>query len=120
MPFILSYPTVMNSFAEFWPYYVAEHSRRGTRALHFIGTSIGTALAVALAANGKWLWLPVAFVPGYAAAWAGHFFIEHNRPATFQHPLWSLMGDYKMMAFMLSGRMEEEVRRCSAHQKARS
>jgi hypothetical protein len=50
-------------------------------------------------------------VPGYAAAWAGHFFVEHNRPATFKHPLWSLAGDYKMVALMLAGRMDEEVAR---------
>jgi len=91
----------MKTFAEFWPFYVREHSRAGTRALHLAGTLTGTALLVAL-------------VPGYAAAWAGHFFVEHNRPATFKHPLWSLAGDYKMVALMLAGRMNEEVERAHA------
>jgi hypothetical protein len=36
------------SFAEFWPYYVSEHSRPVTRLLHLIGTSAGLALLVYL------------------------------------------------------------------------
>jgi hypothetical protein len=101
----------MRSFEEFWPFYVREHSRPATRSLHAAGTLTGTALFVALAATGRWRWLPLALVPGYAAAWAGHFFVEHNRPATFKHPLWSLMGDYKMVALMLAGRMDGEAAR---------
>ncbi len=104
----------MKTFAEFWPFYVREHSRPGTRALHAVGTLTGTALLVGLAATGRWRWLPVAFVPGYAAAWIGHFFVEHNRPATFKHPLWSFVGDYKMVALMLAGRMNDEVARAHA------
>lgn len=101
----------MKSFAEFWPYYVTEHSRPATRALHAVGTIAGVGCAVALAARGKWRLLPLAFIPGYAAAWAGHFFVERNRPATFEHPLWSFVADYKMIGLMLAGRMGEEVER---------
>jgi hypothetical protein len=104
----------MRTFAEFWPFYVREHSRPATRALHAAGTLAGTALLVGLAATGRWRWLPLALVPGYAAAWAGHFLVEHNRPATFRHPLWSLAGDYKMCALMLAGRMDAEVERAHA------
>ena len=108
----------MKTFGEFWPFYVREHSRPTTRALHAAGTITGTALFVALAATGRWRWLPFALVPGYAAAWVGHFLVEHNRPATFKHPLWSLAGDYKMVALMLAGRMDEEVVRAHAVQTA--
>ena len=101
----------LNSFAEFWPYYVNEHSQPATRALHAAGTITSTALALTLLARGKWRWLPLALVPGYAAAWAGHYLVEHNRPATFKHPLWSFLADYKMVGLMLAGRMEEEVAR---------
>lgn len=104
----------MKTFAEFWPFYVREHSRPATRALHAAGTLTATALVVALAATGRWRWLPLALVPGYAAAWVSHFFVEHNRPATFKHPLWSLAGDYKMVALMLAGRMDAEVARAHA------
>jgi hypothetical protein len=101
----------MNSFQEFWPYYVAEHSKPVNRALHFVGTVTATGCLIALIAMGKWYFFPLAFVPGYAAAWVGHFFIEHNRPATFKHPLWSFISDYKMVFFMLSGRMKTEIER---------
>ena len=104
----------MRTFAEFWPFYVMEHSRPWTRLLHAAGTMTSTALLVALVATGRWAWLPLALVVGYGAAWVGHFFVEKNRPATFKHPLWSFMADYKMVALMLAGRMNEEVERARA------
>ncbi len=96
----------LKSFADFWPHYLAEHSHPGTRLLHAAGTLVSTGLAVALLATGRWRWLPAALAAGYAAAWFGHFFIEHNRPATFKHPLWSFAADYKMVALMLTGKMK--------------
>ena len=98
-----------NSFAEFWPHYVSEHSRRGTRLLHLIGTTIGIATIVYFIATGRWWLFPLALIPGYGAAWIGHFFIENNKPATFQHPLWSFMADYKMIWMMLTGKIGAEV-----------
>lgn len=102
-----------HSFADFWPHYVNEHSKPTTRLLHLLGTTVGIALLVYFIASGRWWLFPLAFVPGYGAAWIGHFFIEKNRPATFQHPLWSFRGDYKMIWFMLTGRMDAEVKRVS-------
>ncbi|HEX8708287.1 MAG TPA: DUF962 domain-containing protein [Pyrinomonadaceae bacterium] len=101
----------MKSFEKFWPHYVAEHSRPATRALHFAGTTAALGCAAALIAKGKWKWLPLAFVPGYAAAWASHFLVEKNRPATFEHPLWSLRADYRMFGLMLAGKMDAEISR---------
>lgn len=109
----------IKSFAEFWPFYVAEHSKPMTRALHFAGTAAALTSLAALAANGKWKWLPAALIPGYAAAWVGHFLVEKNRPATFKYPLWSFIADQKMFALMLAGRMEEEVRRINAEGRLR-
>ena len=51
----------------------------------------------------------MALIPGYGGAWIGHFLVEKNKPATFEYPLWSFIGDYKMIALMLTGKMEEEV-----------
>ena len=108
----------MSSFAEFWTFYVGEHSRPGTRALHAAGTLTSTMLLCAFVMLGRWWLLPLALVPGYGAAWAGHFLIERNRPATFRHPLWSFVADYKMVALMLAGRMGEEVARCANRRAA--
>jgi len=107
----------LQTFNEFWPYYVNEHSKPGTRALHFAGTITATVCLAILVALGKWLWLPLAFVPGYGAAWISHFFIEHNRPATFKHPLWSFISDYKMVGLMLAGKMSEEVERINSNSR---
>ena len=93
------------SFSEFWPFYVAEHSRPGTRMLHFIGTTLGVAVVVYFIASGRWWLILLGLVPGYGFAWLAHFLIEKNRPATFKYPVWSLMGDYKMIGLMLTGRM---------------
>ena len=98
-----------NSFTEFWPYYLAEHSKPGTRLLHLVGTSIALVTVIVFILVGKWWLFPLALIPGYGAAWIGHFFIEQNKPATFQYPLWSFMGDYKMIWMMLTGKMSDEV-----------
>ena len=100
-----------NSFAEFWPHYVREHSHPRTRLLHLVGTAIALGSVVYFIVVGKWWFFPLALIPGYGAAWIGHFFIEKNKPATFQYPLWSFMGDYKMIWMMLNGRMDTEVER---------
>jgi hypothetical protein len=101
----------LKSFADFWPHYLAEHSQPNTRLLHAAGTLTSTTLAVALLASGRWRWLPAALATGYAVAWASHFLIEHNRPATFKHPLWSFAADYKMVALMLTGKMKSNDER---------
>jgi hypothetical protein len=101
----------MKTFEEFWPYYVNEHSQPTTRALHAVGTTASLACAALLISRKRWRLLPLAFIPGYAAAWFGHFFVEHNRPATFKHPLWSFVADHKMLGLMIAGKMDQEVER---------
>ena len=93
------------SFSEFWPFYLREHSKASTRLLHAAGTIASTLLIAILLVSGNFRYLPLALVVGYGPAWIAHFFIERNRPATFKHPLWSLMGDYKMIAMMLTGKL---------------
>ncbi|HEV7498638.1 MAG TPA: DUF962 domain-containing protein [Vicinamibacteria bacterium] len=100
----------LTSFEEFWPFYVAQHSRASTRAWHFAGTTLVLAtLAVAFVVSPRWA-LAAPFV-GYGPAWIGHFFFEKNRPATFTYPWWSLRGDFRMYRLMLTGRMAPEVAR---------
>lgn len=104
-------------YAEFWDYYVAEHSKPITRALHFAGTSLGIILLIYFAIQGKWYFFPAFFVIGYAFAWFAHFVVEKNRPATFQYPFWSFISDFKMMAYMATGRMGAEVDRVTGRAK---
>lgn len=99
----------ISSFSEFWPHYVRAHSRRGTRVLHGIGSVLALTILLTGLAVEPWLIL-LAPVVGYGFAWYGHFFVEHNRPATFGHPLWSLAADYRMLFLMVTGRMEAHLR----------
>lgn len=94
-----------NSFAQFYPFYLAEHSNSTCRRLHFAGTSLVLALLVYILASSSWLLLLALPVAGYGFAWVGHFFFEKNRPATFQHPLYSLLGDFVMYRDMLVGKV---------------
>lgn len=98
-------------FEEFWRFYVRQHSRPGTRALHFVGTSLALALVAAAIATQHAYLYAWALLAGYGFAWIGHFFIEKNRPATFRYPLWSLRGDFRMYALMWRGRMTREFER---------
>lgn len=102
------------TFDEFWPHYVREHSRRGTRRLHFIGTTTALACVAGATLLRKPSLLALAPLAGYGAAWIGHFFIEKNMPATFQHPLWSLRADFVMWTKILQGTMDAEVERASS------
>lgn len=93
------------SFAEFYPYYLGEHSNPTCRRLHFVGTSLVIALLAYAIGSGKWLLLLALPVFGYGFAWVGHFFFEKNRPATFTHPLYSLIGDFVMFRDILVGKI---------------
>ena len=99
-----------STFEEFWPYYLSEHWKPATRALHFAGTACVLACLLLAVAASAW-WLLAAPLFGYAFAWVGHFFVEKNRPATFTYPLWSLRGDFRMFRLMLTGRIGPELER---------
>ncbi len=99
----------ITSFKEFWPYYLREHSKPATRALHYVGTTIGVAVALYGLVTANW-WLLLALpIAGYFFAWLGHFGVEKNRPATFTYPFWSLAGDFKMWGLWLLGRLQPEL-----------
>ena len=116
-------PQSFNSFDEFWAFYLRAHGKPQTRALHIAGTMLSIAfLAAALAALGSdprsplsWLigaaLAGCAALAGYGFAWIGHFVFEGNRPATFEHPLWSLLADLRMSWLWATGILKPELER---------
>jgi hypothetical protein len=92
-------------FADFYPFYLAEHDHRICRRLHFIGSTLVLACLALTATTGNPWWLLGAPLCGYGFAWIGHFVFEHNKPATFTHPFYSLLGDWVMYGQMLRGRL---------------
>jgi hypothetical protein len=102
--------TEPRTYEEFWPFYVSQHLRPATRRLHFAGTTGVLACLAAAVVDSPW-WVAAAPLAGYAPAWLGHFGFEHNRPATFRYPLWSLRGDFRMYRLMWLGRMAPEIER---------
>ena len=94
------------SFREFYPFYLSEHANRVSRRLHFIGScGVLVLIGVAITRHNAW-WLVAALVCGCGFAWIGHFFFEKNRPATFTHPIYSLMGDWMMFWQVLTGKVK--------------
>ena len=101
----------IETYTECWDFYVLEHIEPMTRLLHFVGTSLGLVMFVWFVRSGQYYLLPLCLVVGYAFAWFSHFFVEHNKPASFKYPVWSFISDYKMMFYMLTGKMNAEVER---------
>ena len=99
------------TYPEFWRGYLAAHSDPRTRGLHYLGTGFGVAALVMAGLAGDWRWLLAAPTAGYAFAWFGHVVFEHNRPATFGHPAWSLISDFRMLGLFLAGRLDRELGR---------
>lgn len=93
------------SFAEFYPFYLSEHSNDTGRRLHYIGSTLVLLILLWAIVSGDFWWLLALPVAGYGFAWVGHFFFEKNRPATFKYPLYSFMGDWVMLRDMLTGRI---------------
>ncbi|MCK7551853.1 Mpo1-like protein [Marinobacter goseongensis] len=75
----MSEQSAFRNFSEFYPYYLKEHSDVA--------------------------WLLLLPLIGYGFAWVGHYVFEKNRPATFKHPVYSLMGDWVMFRDILIGRI---------------
>ena len=93
------------SFAEFYPYYLAEHRHPTCRRLHYVGSTLVLALLGYVLITQSWILLLALPVVGYGFAWIGHFVFEKNRPATFKYPFYSFLGDWVMLKDALTGRL---------------
>jgi hypothetical protein len=109
-------PREYRSFAEFWPFYLREHSKARTRSLHYVGTSLVLAVAIFALLTGRWGWLLAIPLAGYGFAWIAHFGVEKNRPATFTYPLWSLAADFRMWWLWLTNRLQAELEKAGVQQ----
>ena len=101
----VSRDNTFRTFRDFYPFYLREHTNRTSRRLHFIGTSLALALLILALSTRTWWIAAVALAEGYAFAWVGHFFFEHNKPATLKYPWFSLMGDWRLWWDIVSRRM---------------
>ena len=97
------------SFRSFYPYYLTEHQNATCRTLHFIGTGIVIGLFVAFVLSLNWRYFALMPVAGYGFAWAGHALFEHNKPATFTYPLYSLGSDFVMFWHILTGQLSKKM-----------
>lgn len=99
-------PKSFATFAEFYPFYLAEHSNRTCRRLHFMGSTLALVCFGLLIATRQLYWLGLAVVCGYGFAWVGHFLFEKNKPASFRRPWYSFRGDWIMYRDIWLGRIE--------------
>jgi hypothetical protein len=99
------------SYEEFFTFYLHEHSHPRNRLMHAAGTVLAAGVVVvAFVLGHPWyalLWPVVA----YSFAWTGHFLVEGNKPATFGHPLWSFISDFRMLWLMVTGRLEDHLQK---------
>jgi hypothetical protein len=99
----------IETYREFWPFYLREHSNRTSRGLHYAGTSLAIASLISALATENYWYLLLMVVGAYGLAWLGHFVFERNRPATFQYPFWSLFSDFRLYLLWLTGRLGPEL-----------
>lgn len=98
-----------NSFNEFYPYYLTEHSHPFCRALHYIGSLLVLVTLYHGLSSGHYKVLWLLPIIGYGFAWVGHFFVEKNRPATFTYPFYSLAADWVMLKDFLTGQIGKKL-----------
>ncbi|KAK2432653.1 transmembrane protein [Trifolium repens] len=95
---------------DFWVYYMNHHSKPSTRKWHFIGT-LFSIIFFLFSIIFSWLFLFLVPLSFYGFAMYSHLFIEGNFPATIGYPFWSLYCDLKLFWFMVTGKLDREMKR---------
>ena len=80
----------VKNYNEFYRFYLTEHRNINSRRLHAVGSSLGIYFWAKAIRQRKAKYLAYGLLSGYACAWVGHFFHEHNKPASFKQPLYPM------------------------------
>ncbi|MCU4640350.1 DUF962 domain-containing protein [Acinetobacter courvalinii] len=95
----------IKNYDEFYRFYLTEHRNIASRRLHAAGSSIGLYFFSKAIRKRQAKYAVYGLVSGYACAWVGHFFFEHNKPASFKQPLYSFISDWRMLSDIARGRL---------------
>ncbi len=101
----------IQNYHDFWYFYLHEHSHPLNRLMHYIGTTFVILILFYALYSFNFLYLLLMPIFGYGFAWFGHFFIEKNKPATFQYPFWSLISDFRMYFYFLFGILKKDLQK---------
>ena len=98
-------PKKFDSFAAFYPVYLAMHDHPTNRRLHVLGNLLGLA-AIGVAAGARCWWaLAAAPVLANACDWIGHYRFQRNRPGVFGYPFYGMLGSWRMTWDALADRL---------------
>ena len=95
----------IQDYSTFYRFYLTEHRNINSRRLHAVGSSLGIYFWTKAIRQRKAKYLAYGLLSGYACAWVGHFFHEHNKPASFKQPLYSFISDWRMLSDIVRGRL---------------
>ena len=95
----------IKDYNEFYRFYLTEHRSIASRRLHVAGSTLGLYFWSKAIRQRKAKYLASGLLSGYACAWVGHFFFEHNKPASFKQPLYSFISDWRMLSDVVRGRL---------------
>ena len=99
----------IHNYKEFWLFYVREHSNGTCRRLHIAGTALALLAFFLFILTKEIMFLILMPLFGYSFAWIGHFYFQKNKPATFKQPFFSLISDFVMFCYVLTGKFDTEL-----------
>lgn len=83
----------INTFEEFYPYYLSQHRHPFNRKVRITGITLSLACIV----NAIWLmhlgYLMISPIFYFVSMLFGHYIVEKNTPLLFKYPLWTLKAD---------------------------
>ncbi len=95
-------PYDVKSFEEFWPHYLAMHSRRETQCAHALATLSFVALVAVGFARRQPAFFVLAPMVDFAIAQTSHRLFERNRTMPWKNPLWHARAEVRMARGTLS------------------